>query len=341
MSLGDMFLSIINNDKIISKQEIDIFLKKFNTNAVDIITDKCLDYWDIDLNDEDNGELIDKYFKGHIKQCDEKEYLENPYYKNIVIKNIQEGRYGLKNDHYFPYEIFALDDIKVDNEFVEHSSLGFFKDKFPFIALNENNVTWMSITPNEINTMKNGINAAEGDVLVYGLGLGYYAYMVSIKEKVKSVTIIEKDQNIIDIFNKYIYPQFKNKEKIKIIKSDALNYKFNDGDFDLLFIDLWKTPEDGISFFLNFKKMEKNYHKTKFIYWLNNSFYALIRRATITLLLEQLEGYKEEQYHLSNCPYDDLINELFRKTKNLQFDSANQIRDLLSDDSLIDLFNLN
>ena len=60
----------------------------------------------------------------------------------------------------------------------------------------------MLITPNEIETMKKSISEATGNVLTYGLGLGYYAYMVSMKENVESVTIVEKDKEIIDLFKK-------------------------------------------------------------------------------------------------------------------------------------------
>ena len=337
MSLGDIFLSLINNPEITSKNEIDNLYHKFKTPIEDIMLDKVMDYLDIDIEAEDNQEIYDRYIKGHIVLCDDKEYLSNPYYQNITLKNVKEGRYALLNDIYEPYEIFALDDIKVDDNYVEHSSLGYFKDKFSFIALNEKDVTWMSITPNEINTMKEGIVKAHGNVLVFGLGLGYYAYMVSLKEEVKSITIIEKDKTIIDFFKKYIYPQFSYKEKITIIESDALKYAVSDGKFDVLFIDLWKTPEDGIDFFLTFKKKELDYKKTAFIYWLNDSFYAFIRRAFISLLLEQFDGLKDDAYQKEANSFDRLINRLYFKTKNLEINSSRDIESLLDNNSLLNL----
>ena len=77
----------------------------------------------------------------------------------------------------------------------------------------------MTITPNEIETMKEPVDEAFGHVLTFGLGLGYYAYMVSEKENVESITIVETNEDVIDLFNKYILPQFKNAHKIKIIQS--------------------------------------------------------------------------------------------------------------------------
>ena len=43
----------------------------------------------------------------------------------------------------------------------------------------------MSLNPYEIRTMENAIITARGKVLTLGLGLGYYAYMVHLKEEVK------------------------------------------------------------------------------------------------------------------------------------------------------------
>ena len=67
----------------------------------------------------------------------------------------------------------------------------------------------MTITPNEIETMKEAVDKASGNVLTFGLGLGYYAYMVSEKENVESVTIVDSNEDVIDLFKKYVLPQFK------------------------------------------------------------------------------------------------------------------------------------
>jgi AraC-like DNA-binding protein len=60
----------------------------------------------------------------------------------------------------------------------------------------------MSITPNEIVTMREPVARASGRVLTLGLGLGYYAYMVHLKEDVTDVTVVEREQAVIDLFEK-------------------------------------------------------------------------------------------------------------------------------------------
>ena len=66
----------------------------------------------------------------------------------------------------------------------------------------KDDVVWMSTDPNEIITMNPYIQKAHGDILVMGLGLGYYPFMTALKDDVKSITIIEKDPKVIDIFKK-------------------------------------------------------------------------------------------------------------------------------------------
>ena len=337
ISLSELFLTIINNDEITSPKEIEIISKTYNKNPHNVFIDKIIDYWDIDISEEDNEEILSRYFINNFFEADKELFLNNPYYKMININDIKEGSLSLVNDYYKPYEIFAYDDIAVDNEYIENSKLAYFKEKFPFIALNNKNVTWMSITPNEIVTMQDSINKAHGNVLVFGLGLGYYPFMISLKENVKNITIIEKDPNIISLFKKYLLPQFPHKEKIRIIEADAFEYMNNRLEYDFAFVDLWHNAEDGIEIYLKFKRYEKNNPKVTFTYWLEKSFYAFLRRAFISLLIEQLEGYDESHYKKAKNSFDRIINSYYQKTKNLYLSNAEEIEKLLDDKSLLQL----
>ena len=49
-------------------------------------------------------------------------------------------------------------------------------------------------------------------------------YMVSEKENVETVTVVDTNEDVIRLFKKYILPQFKNAHKIKIIAADAFEY---------------------------------------------------------------------------------------------------------------------
>ncbi|MCQ2802709.1 MAG: methyltransferase, partial [Bacilli bacterium] len=262
-------------------------------------------------------------------------YQNNPYIKNIQITKKCIKDLELKTDFYKPYELFALKDVCINKDYVEETSLAYFSDKFEFICIDKNNVTWMSIIPNEIETMKKPINNAKGNILILGLGLGYFAYMASQKEEVKQITIIENDADIIKLFNENLLPQFKNKHKIKIICDDAFSYLKKNNNYDYVFADLWHNAEDGISTYLTLKQMENK--KCYYDYWLEDSFIALLRRAFISLLYEQSINFDESNYVNSKTILDKLINAYYKSTKNIELQNVNQLEDLLQKENLLKL----
>jgi spermidine synthase len=122
--------------------------------------------------------------------------------------------------------------------------------------------------------MKEPVAQAFGSVLTYGLGLGYYAYMTSEKDNVERVTIVESNEDVIQLFSKYILPQFKHSHKIKIIQSDAFKYAgehMSKGNYDYVFTDLWHDVSDGIDLYLRMKKYEEQSPSTVFSYWIEKS----------------------------------------------------------------------
>ena len=318
-----MYIDAINPDEV--KQYI-----KEGLSENEAVYNCLYDFLGFDKDDEESQNVLGEYVLKNLKKLNPKDYTDNPYVKAIK-KTGRKGKYALKFIDYAPYQLFAYDDIKV-NGYKEYSQIGYFDNKFSYLALTEGNNIWMSLNPNEIETMKPYINKAKGNVLVLGLGMGYVPFMLSLKNCVKSITIVERDQEIINLFNELIYPSFPNKEKIKIIKGDAVEYARKiqkQGTCDYVFADLWHSPEDGLPLFVELKKINKDIDC-----WLEVSMYALLRRCMITLLEEQLNGLKEEDYKFARTYTDKVINTFYQKTKNL---SIERLDDLLSDDSLLGL----
>lgn len=181
----------------------------------------------------------------------------------------------------------------------------------------------MSITPHEILTMKEPIKKAHGNVLTYGLGLGYYAYMISIKDEVKSVTIIEKDNRVIEMFNTYILPQFSYKNKIKIIHSDAIEYSKNRSKFDYTFIDLWHTVDDGLPLYLTFKSIYQN--DLNCDYWIEDSMLFMIRRYLMSLIIEQYEEVDETNYRASDNFEEKLFAKIYEAMKDIKINTSTDL----------------
>ena len=329
INVADLLVNAFNYTDIFDIDEIKQYIKE-GLSEKEAMMQMFTKAFDIDYDLDENREVMDAYILSNLKKLDSKEYLDNEYAKSVKTTG-KYKKYALKNITYEPYQLFAYDDISLEGD-KENSLIGYFDHKFSYLALTEGNNIWMSLNPNEIETMKPFINKAKGNVLVLGLGMGYVPFMMAMKSEVKSITIIEKDPEIIGLFNTIIYPNFKNKEKIKIIEDDAINYTKKNNKYDYIFADLWHSPEDGLSLFVQLKRINKNIDC-----WLEVSMYALLRRCMISLIEENILGYDEENYKFSRTYTDKVINKYYQKTKNLTLNSDEDLNKLLDNDNLLSL----
>lgn len=226
------------------------------------------------LDKNTDRDFYNKYFTKMVKRLKTNDYKENDYYKNIINPKIKQDNIEFKYEYYKPYKGFVFNDIEKDLEGRMYPQVGFFEEHFRYPAILENGRIWMTVTPNEIETMKSPIEKAHGKVLTLGLGLGYYQYMISNKTNVDEIYIIDKNETIINLFKKYILPQFQNKDKIKIIHADAFEFLKNDMskyNFNFVFSDLWHDVSDGVDMYLDIKNYEKLYPNINFEYWIEKS----------------------------------------------------------------------
>ena len=243
-------------------------------------------------------------------------------------------------------------------------SNNYSNNPFKYLYLSKNNEIWMSIIPHEINTMKkdiiNIINDLDNylnhsnfnnnnnssniniNIYIYGLGLGYFPYLLNkrIKEYLNknknsinkdiniNINVIEYDSNIIDIFNKFLKPEFiKNKININIINDDALlfndelinsinnnnknNINNNLNTYNIIYIDLWHTPLDSLKTYLYLKHKELNSinnssNNTSYYYWIESSILMYLRRIIILII-----------YDLINIDSNSFINKYYKDLSSL------------------------
>lgn len=94
------------------------------------------------------------------------------------------------------------------------------------------------------------------------------------KRNVESLTIVDCNEDVIQLFQHYILPQFKNAAKIKVIKGDAFDYAqkhIGEGKYVFVFTDLWHDVSDGIDMYLKMKQYECLSTDTEFMYWIEKS----------------------------------------------------------------------
>ena len=288
------------------------------------------EYLEISDDEEAIAFVKNRIFKDLNKQ--DGDYFKNNHYASFINKTGKFKDCSLEYLSYKPYQMFSLDDIYIDG-YVEHNRIGYFAEEYQYLALLKKKEIWMSLNPNEITTMAPYIDKANGHVLVLGLGMGYVAFMMAMKSNVISVTIVEKDPQVINIFNNLIWPNFKNKEKIEIINDDAIHYlSAKQKAYDYIFADLWHSPDDGLPLFIKIKRINRNIDC-----WLETSMYALLRRCMITLLFEVLNGYLEKNYLKAKIYTDEVINKYYFTTKKVTIETVDDLDNLLSFDNLLNL----
>ena len=189
MNVADMLMESFNYTDLTSPDEIKQYIKEGNTEEEGML--KVLyRFYGLDDSLKENQVIMKEYFLDNLKKLKSEDYINNPYV-TAIKKEGKNGKYQLRYLQYEPYQLFAYDDISLDED-KENSRIGYFDHKFSYLALTEGNNIWMSLNPNEIETMKPYIEKGKGNVLVLGLGMGYVTYMLSRKEDVRSVLIVER-----------------------------------------------------------------------------------------------------------------------------------------------------
>lgn len=327
---ADLFNEACNYTDFFDESKIQSLVNQ-GVNEQEAMIDSFYDVFSLDRDDQETKEVLDEYCVKRLKCLKADKYKNNEYVKDV--KGVGKyNNYSLRMIKYEPYQTFPYDEISVSDIYQEFSNIGYFKEPFSYLALCEGQNIWMSLNPNEIETMAPFIAKGKGNVLVLGLGMGYVPFMMSLKNDVKHITIIEKDQNIINLFNKVLFPSFPYKNKITIIHDDAINYCASNKKYDYIFADLWHSPEDGLDLFIKLKRIDMGIDC-----WLETSLIALLRRCMITLFEETLEGLDDNAYKHARNTTDKVINKYYQLTKNLVIHNEDELNNLLKAETLINL----
>lgn len=273
---------------------------------------------DIDWNLDVKGN-IDKY----------REYLKSYYGSNIAkyakVIDVDDykdafvdiddadigkeyGRYALKYCEIEAGEFFVYDTEDIDENSIIYPKIGIQCKDRTYLGLADvkTKELWMSLTPNEINTMRWNINRSRGKVLTFGLGLGYYAYKAAMKEDVEGVYVVEYDKDIIRMFTECILPKMECKDKIHIIECDAYEYasKVRDGEYDYIFVDIWKSFED-IEAYIGMYKLLSGRGIKNVDYWIEKTFIRSIYSIVSYGINIPDKYYNEYKEHILRIIIDD------------------------------------
>ena len=233
---------------------------------------------------------LERYLRPAIRQADAEDFRRDPYLKNIRCPLDSESGWRFTKLRYAPFQPFPCGHTMLTEDGRELPRIGYFTEAFGFPALLEGGHEWMAIKPNEIMTMREDIAAAHGNVLVLGLGLGYYPYMISLSAGVRAVTIVEKSGELIRLFKKHLLPQFPRPELIRIVQADAFGYlseKAPLAGVDCVFADLWHDVGDGLPMYLRLWRLALLSPAVSFRYWIEEDMLVFLRALAIDDWLNQ------------------------------------------------------
>ena len=228
----------------------------------------------------EDSEFFQNYLSPSIRRLDTAKYRSDPYYQNIHFPNVKNGNWELRTDRLKAYQPFIWDDVQVDENLRELPPLGYFSEEFSYPVVLEEGREWMLVTPNEVETIRPAIQAAHGRVVTFGLGLGYFPYMASLKDNVDEIVVVERDPKAIGLFEQYILPQFSHREKVHPVCMDAFGYLDDvmpTERFDYVYADIWHDAGDGVPLYLRFKKYEERFPETIFDYWIEQTMLSYLR----------------------------------------------------------------
>lgn len=107
----------------------------------------------------------------------------------------------------------------------------------PMVQMDIDGVGWMFDTLHEKWMNRTTVIHARGDVLLGGLGMGMILWPILAKRSVRTVTVIENNQDVVD----YILPTLaaaKGIDKLQVVMADAREYEPEPGQlFDYIWLD--------------------------------------------------------------------------------------------------------
>jgi hypothetical protein len=110
---------------------------------------------------------------------------------------------------------------------------------FQTVTLQINNNLVMSLTPLEMQSHVNPIQWAHGQVLIGGLGLGYFLNQIKDKPDVEKIIVIEENKDVIRAYQE-LFPKHP---KITIIHENLFNFQpqSKESVFDFFYADIWAS----------------------------------------------------------------------------------------------------
>ncbi|MEN3003964.1 hypothetical protein [Dehalobacterium formicoaceticum] len=308
--------------------EQDLAMKNLLISMVDMsdYLSAVLNYTGKILTPRQEKELIKILKKYRIPheglKYDVKILSENPYFRDIHLEEVSSPTVKYDKATIKKRTLINMNFHQPLGKYLfHHHPMGYFESDIDLPVLMEGDKVWMSPAVSEIESMRPGIKRGHGKCLTFGLGIGVLPYLWLLKDEVEEVTVVEFNQDVIDLFEIYIRPQFKTNKNLKIIHGNAFDY-YNEeflNRFDYVYVDFWESNEDGLELYT--RLMEKKITLTHIDYWVEDSILSDLKYLVASYLHAVYDGKGITDFLSATddemMPYAKKINRYFKKRTDL------------------------
>jgi len=228
---------------------------------------------------------------------DIKRLTDNPYYRHIRLNSVCTDTVRYERDVIRKRTLMSMNFHRPVGKYLFHyHPIGYFDTDVEMPVLKEGDRVWMSPAVSETESMGDGIERGRGKCLTMGLGIGVLPYLWLLKDEVESVTVVEINRDVINLFEEYIRPQFRTDKRLDIIHGNALDY-YNEeflSRFDYVYIDFWESTDDGLKWYT--KLMEKKINLPYVDYWLEDTMLHEVKYIVASYLIKIYRGSSIAEY---------------------------------------------
>lgn len=219
-------------------------------------------------------EIVFNDFPRMIRKIDSSAYEKDEYLMRLSGVSGRTGNVTIESVSIKPFEAFVAGDIREYDDGAVLPQIGWMEKAFSCPAVKEDGRIWMTVMPNEIETIYPVAKKAHGRVLSFGLGLGYFQFHALRNPLVESVTVVEKNERVIDAFQKFLLAHFPKDKKLNILSGDAFQMAprlYESKKYDFAFSDIWHDAGDGKDMYVKLKQMEKFNKDMEYAYWIEDT----------------------------------------------------------------------
>jgi len=234
-------------------------------------------------------------YKNKIYLLQAKDVLENEYYKIVSDNMTNFESVSYMSFEYFDY--YRLQLLELYGYFevtptVAVRNIGILLDpvKVLYIKGEEEDLMTDIFSFSHIIFFENCKKDLKGRLIIVNVGSGFFTYMSSLIDDVEEILVLEQSVNKLKFFKTNILPLMKNKDKVKTLKVNPVEYlkKISDGEYNYILSEAFSFYKFDVELLMNSHIFYNKFRQTKVLSTGYDSFIYGMRRVMVNELFERI-----------------------------------------------------